>query len=113
MNFKKMIRRIFKLIMLACVFSMFSIFGVGGGGGTPVSRRQEIETRLAEIKNVLAGEGQCDVNALEAEIRTLKDELGEIEQREKRQRIANDLQTGINTGTNVPKPGEQRDVEDP
>ncbi len=78
-----------------------------------MNRKKEIEVRLAEIKGVLAGDGQCDVTALETEIRNLKAELAEIEQREKRQQIANGLQTGAITGTEVPKPGEQREIEDP
>jgi HK97 family phage major capsid protein len=78
-----------------------------------MNRKKEIEKRLAEIKGVLEGQEKCDVAALEAEIRDLKAELAEIEQREKRQQIAAGLNAETITGTEVPKPGEQREVEDP
>jgi HK97 family phage major capsid protein len=106
----KLLRRIYKILVLACVFSMISIFGIPTGGGT--NRKQEIETRLGEIKGILAGTAECDVAALEAEIRTLKDEQKDIEQRERRQQIADSLQLGQVAGSIVPKPGEQRE-EDP
>ncbi|MFZ5352747.1 MAG: phage major capsid protein [Bacillota bacterium] len=60
-----------------------------------MNRLQEINARLLEIRGILAGEGQCDVVALEAEVRALQSEKTELEAKEKRKAIA----AGINEGT--------------
>jgi HK97 family phage major capsid protein len=129
MNVKKFFRRSFRLMMLACAMSMFLVFGVGGGSGSGSkkrsfdlqmfagsNRKQEIEARKAEIRGIITGENPpsgAALDALEIEIRSLNDELAQIDERERRQRIADGLNAGVITGTGVPKPGEQRDAEDP
>lgn len=69
-----------------------------------MNRRQEIETRLAAIKGILAGTDACDVNALETEVRDLKAELTDIETREKRQQLAAGLLAGETEGRQIEKP---------
>lgn len=73
-----------------------------------MNRKQQIEQRLAEIKGILAGEGQCDVNALETEVRSLKAELVEIDAKEKRRQIAEDIQTGEVETRQIEKPTAEK-----
>ncbi|MCV4233312.1 phage major capsid protein [Virgibacillus sp. LDC1] len=55
------------------------------------TRLSEIETRKAEIRGLLEGDGEVDLNELETELRSLEEEASNIE---KRKQIA----AGINTG---------------
>lgn len=55
-------------------------------------RQGEIEARKAEIRTLLEGDGEVDLNALETELRSLEEEFNQIE---KRKQIA----AGINAGT--------------
>lgn len=65
--------------------------------------KPEIETRLSEIGVILAGEAECDIAALETEVRTLQTEKGEIELREKRQGIAASLMAGAKEERTIEK----------
>ena len=65
--------------------------------------KPEIETRLSEIQVILAGEAECDIAALETEVRTLQTEKGEIEVREKRQGIAASLMAGAKEERTIEK----------
>jgi HK97 family phage major capsid protein len=78
-----------------------------------MGRKQEIEKRLLEIKGILAGTDQCDVTALEAEVRGLKAEMGELEAKEKRQRVAAELEAGNTEARQLDIPGgkEERGKE--
>ena len=78
-----------------------------------MGRKQEIEKRLLEIKGVLSGTDQCDVTALEAEVRSLKAEMGELEAKEKRQRMAAELEAGNTEARTLDIPGgkEERGKE--
>jgi len=79
-------------------------------------RKNEIRKRLTEIRGILTGAEQCDVTALETEVRALQSELSDIERRES---IARDLSTGVVAGDPVAKPAEtiatteERTAEDP
>ncbi|HYH05376.1 MAG TPA: phage major capsid protein [Bacillota bacterium] len=58
-------------------------------------RKNEIEKRMAEIKGILSSEAECNIDELETEIRSLKAEIVEIEQREKRSKMAEKLQNNM------------------
>lgn len=74
-----------------------------------MNRKQEIEKRLAEIRGILTGDAQCEVAALETEVRTLQAEKADLEAREQRQAIAAGIQAGTIPAIPVPSPGgEQR-----
>ena len=68
-------------------------------------RKSQILKRLAEIKNELANE-DADLDALEAEARSLKDELAKIEQRE---RLMNEVETRGRTARDF---GEELEPEE-
>lgn len=72
-----------------------------------MNRKQQIEARLLEIRGILAGDGHCDVAALEAEVRTLQAEKTELEGKEKRQKIADELNAENIESRQVEKPGEK------
>lgn len=62
------------------------------------SRLTEIETRKAEIRGLLDGEGDVDLDALETELRELNEEAQKIE---KRKQIASQINTGEVEARNV------------
>lgn len=72
------------------------------------NRLQEIETRRAEIRTLLEGEGEVDLSALETELRALDTERTQIEARNV---MASRINSGAVVGTPVPIPGEQRSFE--
>ncbi|MFD1953731.1 phage major capsid protein [Paenibacillus thailandensis] len=57
-------------------------------------RLKEIGERRIEIRGLLTGTGEVDLDKLETELRALEDEEKEIRQREKRAAIAASIQTG-------------------
>jgi HK97 family phage major capsid protein len=71
-----------------------------------MKRKQEIEARMTEIRGILAGKEECDIDALEAEVRDLQAEKAELEKREKRAAMAAELQTGAE-GRGIEKPAEK------
>jgi HK97 family phage major capsid protein len=70
-----------------------------------MSRQQQIEARLAEIRGLLTGEAEVDVNALEAEVRALQTEKTELEEKAKRAAIAAGIQTGAIQAQSIQVPG--------
>lgn len=56
--------------------------------------KEQIVARLLEIRGILEGDQKCDVKALDTEARDLQDKLSAIEEREERQRIAGELNSG-------------------
>lgn len=56
--------------------------------------KKEIELRLAEIKTILSGEDECNVDELTTEVRSLQTQKTEIDGREKRAAIAAELEAG-------------------
>jgi hypothetical protein len=77
-----------------------------------MNRKQQIEARLAEIRGILTGDKECDVAALEKEVRDLQAEKTEIETREKRETIAKELQDGKVEGRSVEKPADEIEKPD-
>lgn len=72
---------------------------------------KEIMARKAEIRSLLQSDNECDMDALEKELR----ELDEAQQAiEKRQQIANSISTGAIVPTVVEKPEERQEdaIED-
>ena len=68
-----------------------------------MNRLNEILERKKEIRSMLEGNGAVDMEALEQELRALNDEQTEIE---RRQQMANEIQTGAIESAPVDKPGE-------
>ncbi len=68
-----------------------------------MNRLSEILERKKEIRSMLEGNGTVDMEALEKELRALNDEQEEIE---RRQQMANEIQTGAIESAPVGKPGE-------
>lgn len=68
-----------------------------------MNRLNEILERKKEIRSMLEGNAAVDMEALEKELRALNDEQAEIE---RRQQMANEIQTGAIESTPVDKPGE-------
>lgn len=56
--------------------------------------KKEIELRLAAIKAILSGEGECNIEELETEVRSLQTQKSEFEAVEKRAKIAADIADG-------------------
>lgn len=75
-----------------------------------MNRLQEIQKRMKEIETLLNSDEQVDIDALETEINELRSEQKEIEQREKRNKMAKDLETGKIEGRNIDK-GEDGRME--
>lgn len=69
-----------------------------------MNRLQEILQRKAEIRDLLQGDQQIDLDALENELRELEKEEKEIE---KRTSLANSINTGTIEVREVPKPGQE------
>lgn len=74
-------------------------------------RKTEIETRMAEIKDLLSSNKEVDITALETEVRDLKSELAEIELREKRNKIASEIEAGKVETRKIEKPKEENSME--
>jgi len=72
-------------------------------------RIKEIEKRLSEIKDILSGTSECDVTALETEVRALMAEKSTIETRAS---LAGQINTGAIPAGQIPKPSEVRSDED-
>jgi HK97 family phage major capsid protein len=71
-----------------------------------MNRLQEIETRKQAIGVILTSGAECDLNALETELRALNDEKALIE---KRKALADSILSGSGNPTPIPAPGtEQR-----
>lgn len=70
-----------------------------------MNRLNEILERKKEIRSMLEGNGSVDMEALEKELRALNDEQSEIE---RRQQMANEIQTGAIESAPVDKPGEMQ-----
>lgn len=74
-----------------------------------MNRLLEIEKRKQDIRSLLEGGQEVDLEALETELRTLDEEKNKIE---KRATIAAGIQSGVVLGNPIPKPaGEQRSFE--
>lgn len=69
-------------------------------------RIAEINNRLTEINIVLRKNENCDIDALDKEVRDLLDEKDELETREKRQATANGIENGSIEARTIHKPGE-------
>ena len=70
-----------------------------------MNRLNEILERKKEIRSMLEGNAAVDMEALEKELRALNDEQTEIE---RRQQMANEIQTGAIESAPVDKPGEMQ-----
>lgn len=75
------------------------------------NRVGQIETRLAEIRETLT-KGEGNIDELEKEINDLQEERKGIEERERRQRIADGLNIGEIEGRSVEKPKEELEQPD-
>lgn len=69
--------------------------------------KAEILSRMAEIKTLLEGIEEVDLDALEIELKSLEDKLAEIEKREK---LAERISVGAIEVREVPKPGNPREL---
>lgn len=75
-----------------------------------MDRIKEILARLVEIRALLNGSEEVDVDVLEKEIQTLTEERETLEKIEKRKNMANALNTGSVIPTQIMSPtGEQRE----
>ena len=74
-----------------------------------MNRKQEIEKRLAEIRQILSSDKECDIDALEKEIKSLTEERAEIETKEKRQSMAAGIQSGDLESRKIEKPDDGKD----
>lgn len=70
-------------------------------------RKNDIEKRMADITELLTGEQEVNIDELETEVRTLKDELKDIESRSKREAIAKEIEDGKKEARQVEKPKEE------
>jgi HK97 family phage major capsid protein len=71
-------------------------------------RLQEIEARKLEIRGLLEGDQEVDLEALDTELRTLESEKQEIEQRAA---LAQGIQAGTVPATQIEAPKEERKME--
>ena len=71
-----------------------------------MNRLEEIEARLKEIREKLKSDEDVNVGELEKEVRELQDEKKELIEKEKRQKIADKIQTGEAEGRNLDKGAE-------
>lgn len=69
-----------------------------------MGRLEEIQKRLAEIRQLLESGEEVDINKLEEEVRELNEEKEQIE---KRQALLNSISAGSIEVREVPKPGEE------
>ena len=69
----------------------------------------EIEKRLSEIRELLT-KGEGNIDELEEEILGLQEERKEIEEREKRQKIADSINLGVIEGRSLDKPKDKQDA---
>lgn len=65
------------------------------GGNEADERMKEIGARRIEIRGLLKGDGEVDLDKLETELRELETEEKEIRQREKRQSMAKGINDGV------------------
>lgn len=74
-----------------------------------MNRLHEIEQRKLEIRELLSSDAEIDVDAIDTELRSLETEKAEIE---KRQHIAQQINTGAVSATPIVKPQtEERGVQ--
>ena len=75
-------------------------------------RKDEIEVRMKEVRELLTGDAEVDVDALETEVRSLKEEMKEIEDKERRAKVAKDIETGKVEAREIEKPQEDYKMEE-
>jgi HK97 family phage major capsid protein len=75
-------------------------------------KKTEIELRMSEIGTLLSSEEEVDVDALEKEVAELRSELSEIEKRERKDKIAKDIETGKTEAIKIEEPVEGRNMEE-
>ncbi|MBU9724130.1 MULTISPECIES: phage major capsid protein [Bacillaceae] len=77
-----------------------------------MDRKTEIEKRMGEITELLTGDQEVNIDELETEVRSLKDELKEIEQRSKREAMAKEIQDGKTEVRTIEQPKEEIKVNE-
>lgn len=77
------------------------------------TRLREIGERRVEIRGLLTGNGDVDLDELETELRTLETEEKEIRQREKRAKLAKGIQAGTTEARQTSDPFQADDIPDP
>ncbi|MFB9330100.1 phage major capsid protein [Paenibacillus aurantiacus] len=83
------------------------------GGTEGQARLNEIETRKAEIRSLLEGDTEIDVDALETELRSLQAEEKEVRSSERRAALAAGIQDGTIEPRQTGNPFTPGDAPDP